>query len=95
MGGKPPYLLYLWHELEFNDLLRYSVNRIDPSIAGLDGAGGVPSVLGNGSGKKNKRGDEVGMLAKSINDLSRRNEEATRMEMNTTKWQFSEIPTSS
>ena len=79
--------MYLWHELEFNDLLRNSVNWLDPSIAGLDGASGVPSVLRDGSGrKKSKRGDELVMLAKSITDMSRRNEETVKEEANMIKW---------
>ena len=87
LGGKPPYLMYLWHELEFNDLLRNSVNWLDHGIAGLDGATGVPSVLGNGSGrKKSKRGDEVFILAKSIDSLGRRNEETAKIEANMMKW---------
>lgn len=85
LRGRPSYLLYLWHHLEENDLVASAVARIDPSIAGPNGASGVPSVLGSSRKKKSDRND-MEVVAKSIRDLGHHNEMAAKIEANMTKW---------
>ena len=85
LRGRPSYLLYLWHHLEENDLVVSAVARIDPSIAGPNGASGVPSVLGSSRKKKSDRND-MEVVANSIRDLGHHNEMAAKIEANMTKW---------
>lgn len=83
LRDRPPYLLYFWQVLVDHDLLATSVARIDPSVAGPNGAHGVPSITG--STKKKKRGaDDIGLsvLAKSVQLLAGSQESAAMIEAN-------------
>lgn len=73
LGSRPTYYLYLWFLIEENALIASTVHRINASMAGLNGADGVPSVNPNSSltlsGRKKKReaiNDDVNALSKSI-----------------------------
>ena len=85
LRDRPPYLLYLWELLNENDLLQNAIARIDPSIAGPNGADGVPSVVG--SSKKKRKVDDIGLqvLAKSVTLLANRHESSAKIEANMSK----------
>jgi hypothetical protein len=44
---KESYLLYLWEVLDNNDLMVSSMQRLDNCVAAMNGAYGIPSVIGN------------------------------------------------
>jgi hypothetical protein len=44
---KESYLLYLWEVLDNNDLMVSSMQRLDNRVAAMNGADGIPSVIGN------------------------------------------------
>lgn len=87
------YLLYLWVMLEEHHLMGSTLNRLDESVAAGNGGDGVPSVIDrNGSLKGANDHDSVAMswtkqeemnriLIESIQELSRRTEETTKIEM--------------
>ena len=86
LRDRPPYLLYLWELLNENDLLQNAIAQIDPSIAGPNGADGVPSVVGS-SKKKRKKADDIGLqvLANSVTLLANRHESSAKIEANMSK----------
>jgi hypothetical protein len=47
---KESYLLYLWEVLDNNNLMVSSMQRLDNRVAAMNGADGIPSVIGHKKG---------------------------------------------
>ena len=70
---KESYLLYLWEALDNNNLMVSSMQRLDNSVAAMNGADGILSVLGN-----KRKFDESSSMTTSWGESNKDNYKSTK-----------------